>query len=136
MNIQRVSLIQHLYLVLNQGRSSYTSIQATKRPAIWNNRGGLIDGAQPPCVASCFGSMSGLRRFSGTRDSAQPPGKTAPPRAGPPLPQRRLSSRCGRPAIGPISIDNIRLDLRVDLEKKTVEGQATISFHCVRPTRP
>jgi len=33
-----------------------------------------------------------------------------------------------------ISIDDLRLNLRVDLAKKSVEGQATISFHCVKPT--
>jgi aminopeptidase N len=35
----------------------------------------------------------------------------------------------------PVTIDNIRLDLRVDLAKKTVEGKATLSFRCVRPTQ-
>jgi aminopeptidase N len=35
----------------------------------------------------------------------------------------------------PISIDNIRLNLRVDLAKKTVESKATLSFHCVRSTQ-
>jgi len=35
----------------------------------------------------------------------------------------------------PVSIDNIRLNLRVDLAKKTVESKATLSFHCVRPTQ-
>jgi aminopeptidase N len=34
-----------------------------------------------------------------------------------------------------IAIDNIRLNLRVDLAKKSVEGRATISFRCVRPTQ-
>jgi aminopeptidase N len=34
-----------------------------------------------------------------------------------------------------ISIDKIRLDLRVDVAKKTVESKATLSFHCVRPTQ-
>jgi aminopeptidase N len=34
-----------------------------------------------------------------------------------------------------ITIDNIRLNLRVDLAKKTVESKATISFRCVRPTQ-
>jgi aminopeptidase N len=34
-----------------------------------------------------------------------------------------------------ISIDDIRLDLRVDLAKKLVESKATISFRCVKPTQ-
>jgi aminopeptidase N len=35
----------------------------------------------------------------------------------------------------PITIDNISLDLRVDLAKKTVDSKATISFRCVKPTQ-
>src|SRR5579864_137803 len=35
----------------------------------------------------------------------------------------------------PISIDDIRLDLRVDLAKKMVDGKATITFRCVQPTQ-
>jgi aminopeptidase N len=34
-----------------------------------------------------------------------------------------------------VAIDDIRLNLRIDLAKKTVEGKATISFRCVRPTQ-
>ncbi len=34
----------------------------------------------------------------------------------------------------PISIRNIKLDLRVDMEKKTVDSKAAIQFQCIRPT--
>lgn len=35
----------------------------------------------------------------------------------------------------PIDIRSIKLDLRVDMKKKTVDGNASIAFRCVRPTR-
>ena len=34
----------------------------------------------------------------------------------------------------PISIRNIKLDLRVDMEKKTVDSKANIQFQCIKPT--
>ena len=80
--------------------------------------------------AVCLGCVA----FSGSSDWAQPPGKGAAPAkstaAPPPVvePLRTASDR-------PISIDNIRLNLRVDVEKKTVESKATLAFHCVRPTQ-
>src|SRR6516162_4628889 len=39
------------------------------------------------------------------------------------------------PSDRPVDIRNIRLDLRVDLEKKTVDSNATIEFCCIRPTK-
>jgi aminopeptidase N len=35
----------------------------------------------------------------------------------------------------PVDLTNIRLDLRVDLQKKTVDSKATIGFRSLRPTR-
>jgi aminopeptidase N len=39
------------------------------------------------------------------------------------------------PSDRPVDIRNIRLDLRVNLEKKTVDSKAKIAFRCIRPTR-
>src|SRR5947199_6427312 len=81
--------------------------------------------------AACLGCVA----FSGTRDWAQPPGKTAPPRAGAAAAPTAVIEPLRTASDRPISIDKIRLDLRVDIEKKTVESKATIAFHCVRPTQ-
>lgn len=86
-------------------------------------------------LAACVGWVA----LCGSAGRAQPAGNpgtapaTPPPRAAagqPPAaePFRTAGDR-------PISIDNIRLDLRVDLAKKTVDAKATLSFHCVKPTQ-
>jgi aminopeptidase N len=83
-------------------------------------------------LAACVGCVA----FSGPCAWGQPaPDRaTAPAAARPPAaaaaeePLRTASDR-------PITIDDIRLNLRVDLARKMVEGEATISFRCVRPTQ-
>src|SRR5262249_41296031 len=88
-------------------------------------------------LAACLGCVA----FSGSIACGQPAGGRVrgPAAASPPTavaagqtaavePLRTASDR-------PISIDNIRLELRVDLAKKTVESKAIISFRCVKPTQ-
>jgi aminopeptidase N len=60
--------------------------------------------------------------------AVQPAQASANPPPAPAEPLRTASDR-------PIDIRNIRLELRVDLPKKTVDSQATLQFRSVRPTR-
>jgi aminopeptidase N len=68
-----------------------------------------------------------------------PSGRQTPPAASQPAsaastpapviePLRTASDR-------PVDIRSIRLNLRVDMKSKTVEGNASLAFRCVRPTR-
>lgn len=68
--------------------------------------------------------------LSGSLCQAQNRAKTLAPAAAETKPLEPLRTASDRP----ISIDDLKLNLRVDLEKKSVEGQATISFHCIKPT--
>ena len=120
--------------------SSYTSLQASGQLAAlgkpWRTRpmtrtrGSwlLVLAACVGCVA-CSGSV-GWAQSTGNRGTAP-----ATPSAGAAAVQKTASEPLRTPSDRPISIDNIRLNLRVDVAKKTVESKATLSFHCVRPTR-
>jgi len=84
--------------------------------------------------AACLGCIA----CSASLGRAQPAGTgaTAPPAprpaaAGQVPPAEPLRTAGDRP----VSTDRIRLDLRVDVAKKAVDGKATIAFHCVRPTQ-
>jgi aminopeptidase N len=72
---------------------------------------------------------------SGAFVSAQiPAGRPTPPAASQPAPAaaveplRTASDR-------PVDIRSIRLELRVDVKNKAIDGHASIAFRCVRPTR-
>jgi aminopeptidase N len=69
----------------------------------------------------------------GQRGLRQPPAAQPAPAAGsqPPAAVEPLRTASDRP----IDIKNIRLDLRVDLPGKAVDGKATLDFRTVRPTR-
>jgi aminopeptidase N len=94
------------------------------------NRGGWL-----LVPAACLGFIA----FSASTDWAQPPGNRATPTTTPRTETTAAQTATSEPlrtaSDRPISIDKIRLDLRVDLAKKSVESKATISFRCVRPTQ-
>ena len=85
------------------------------------------------CVgcAAFFGSIAWGQPAGGRvrgPAAASPPTASAAGQTTAAEPLRTASDR-------PISIENIRLELRVDLAKKTVESKAIISFRCVKPTQ-
>jgi aminopeptidase N len=84
-------------------------------------------------VAVCFLGLAApavfAQRAARLRPAAEPQTASAPSKPAPASePLRTASDR-------PIDICNIRLDLRIDLAKKAVDGKATIQFRCIRPTR-
>jgi aminopeptidase N len=84
----------------------------------------LVLAACVGCIA-CSGSLA-WGQAAADRPTAPPASAAGQATAAEPL--RTASDR-------PITIDDIRLDLRVDLAKKTLEGKATIAFRCVKPTQ-
>ncbi|CAN5242734.1 M1 family aminopeptidase [soil metagenome] len=85
------------------------------------------------CAVCCAGSSSGV--------FAQPPGRrptppstpaaVTPPAASPAAVVEPLRTASDRP----VDIQSIRLDLKVDVKNKTIDGRASLAFRCVRPTR-
>lgn len=90
------------------------------------------------CVCYCafsdalvFGQRAGRRQGSATTDQpAQAAGQPAQAAVSPSVTDEPLRTATDRP----IDIRNIRLDLRVDLQKKVVDSKASIQFRSVRPT--
>ena len=83
------------------------------------------------CTACLVSSSSFV--FAQRAGRPTPPAATQPaPAAASPVavvePLRTASDR-------PVDIRSIRLELRVDMQKKVVAGNATLTFRCVRPTR-
>src|SRR5207253_8814468 len=114
--------------------SSYTSLQrcnadfgkSWRTAPMTRNRGLWL-----LVLAACLGWVV----FSGGSDQPQPPGNPATPRAAATAGQTTATEPLRTAADRSISIDKIRLDLRVDVAKKTVESKATLAFHCVKPTQ-
>jgi hypothetical protein len=88
-------------------------------------------------LVACVGCIA----FSGSFAWGQPaPDREPAPAAASPPPavaagQTTAAEPLRTASDRPITIDNIRLNLRVDVAKKTVESKATLSFRCVRPTQ-
>ena len=87
-------------------------------------------------VAACTGCLVGSSSFVfAQRASARP----TPPAASQPAPATVSPTAVIEPlrtaSDRPVDIRSIKLDLRIDMKKKTVEGYASLTFRCVRPTR-
>ena len=87
-------------------------------------------------AAACMACLAGSSSFVFAQRGA---GRATPPAAGQAAPAAASPAAVVEPlrtaSDRPVDIRSIRLNLRVDVQKKTVDGNATIAFRCVRPTR-
>ncbi len=87
-------------------------------------------------VAVCTACLAGSSSFVLAQVAS---GRPTPPAASQPAPAASSPAAVIEPlrtaSDRPVDIRSIRLNLRVEMKNKTVEGDASLTFRCVRPTR-